>query len=420
MFKMKKKNLSEVVKIPRMSFQEIGQTIYARIHFQGKELKFSTNIINSKGGHLDTKTGILKGDTEATRLLITYRDRMMNYYEKSLERNKKIDLRSIKNATLGEISEITPPTLIEAIDQWFDFKYHQDSGFNRWTIEKNGYIVDNIKSFIEKEYPNKALQLDEIESIFAEKLINYLKNVRRNQHDHAVRHAKTLKSVFAFAQDNGWIEHNKFANKVYARGVKKAIHYLTEKEIQQLIELRLYSPNLQLVKDLYVFSCYTGLSFADIMNLQNSDIKTYDDDGLKYISKARQKGNENENFKKKIFYAPILPEAEKILNKYQELTSVDSCGRYFPRISNQQVNRTLKDIAVLANIQKPEKVTFHSSRRTCASLLYNYGVPISVIAKVLGHSSEVITLTYYAEMGIDAVMKEIKKFQQRRSEENKT
>ena len=124
---------------------------------------------------------------------------------------------------------------------------------------------------------------------------------------------------------------------------------------------------------------------------------------------------QSENQKKKIFYAPILPEADKILKKYEEITQLNPLGSYFPRITNQQINRTIKDIAALAKIENPEKVTCHSSRRTCASLLYNHGVPISIVAKVLGHSSELVTLTYYAEMGIDAVMKEIRKFQERRS-----
>ena len=135
------------------------------------------------------------------------------------------------------------------------------------------------------------------------------------------------------------------------------------------------------------------------------------------ISKAREKGKQSDNQKKKIFYAPILPEADKILKKYEEITQLNPSGFYFPRITNQQINRTIKDIAALANIENPEKVTYHSSRRTCASLLYNHGVPISIVAKVLGHSSELVTLTYYAEMGIDAVMKEIRKFQERRSNE---
>jgi integrase len=412
----KQKTNSEALKAPRMSFQEIGQTIYIRIHFQGKEVKFSTNIINAKRGELDTKIGILQGDAEGTRLLTTYRDRMIGFYEKSLEQGKRIDLKSIKEATLGNTFVTKIPTLVEAIDQWFEYKYHKDSNFNRWTIEKNGYIIDNIKSFLKKEFKDYSTQLEDLEPIVADKLINYLKNVRGNQHDHAVRHAKTLKSVFAFAQDNGWIKHNKFAHQTYKRGTKKEIHYLTEKEIKQMMDLKLYNPMLQLVRDLYIFSCYTGLSYADVMNLKASDIQSFEND-LDYISKARMKGQENNMMKKKVFFAPILPEAENILAKYEEISRIEPSGLFFPRITNQQINRTIKDIAALANIENPEKVTFHSSRRTCASLMYNYGVPISIIAKVLGHSSEVITLTYYAEMGIETVMKEMKRFQQKRSDE---
>lgn len=253
-----------------------------------------------KGGELDTKVGILKGDVEGTRLLTTYRDRMITFFEKSLEQEKRIDLKAIKQATLGNTFVAQIPNLIEAIEQWFEYKYHKDSEFNRWTIEKNGYIIDNIKSFLKKEFKNSLIQLEDLEPIIADKLINYLKNVRGNQHDHAVRNAKTLKTIFAFAQDNGWIKHNKFANQTYKRGTKNEIHYLTEKEVKQMMDLKLYNPMLQLVRDLYIFSCYTGLSYADVMNLKASDIQSYEND-LDYISKARVKGHENNTMKKKVF-----------------------------------------------------------------------------------------------------------------------
>lgn len=85
------------------------------------------------------------------------------------------------------------------------------------------------------EFEEQNIQLEEVEPIVADKLIQYLKNIGGNQQDHAVRHAKTLKSVFAFAQDNGWIPYSKFANKSYKRGVKKEIHFLNEKEIRQIV-----------------------------------------------------------------------------------------------------------------------------------------------------------------------------------------
>lgn len=397
-------------KAPKISFQEIKKVIYIRIHYEDKEIKFSTNVINLRSGKLDTKTGIVQGDSEATKLLTTYRDRITNSYVQSLQQDKVVNLAQLKNAALGIVGENSTPNLLEAIERWFEFKYHEDSGFSQWTIVKNKYMVENIKLFLKEEFGSTKLFINEVEPILAEKLIQYLKKVRGNKHDHAVRHAKLIKSVFAFALDNGWIKVNKFASLQYKRGTKKDIHYLTEQEIEQLINLKLYNPMIHIVRDLYLFSCYTGLSYADIMSLKASDIHSHEN-GLKYISKARVKGHENSTMKKKVFYAPILPEAKIILEKYQEISRLDPSGLYFPRISNQQINRTIKEVAALANVKNPEKVTFHSSRRTCASLMYKHGVPISIIAKVLGHSSELITLTYYADMGIDTVMNEMEKLQ---------
>jgi site-specific recombinase XerD len=165
------------------------------------------------------------------------------------------------------------------------------------------------------EFKGQNIQLEEVEPIVADNLINYLKSVRGNQQDHAVRHAKTLKSVFAFAQDNGWIPYSKFANKSYKRGVKKEIYFLNEKEIRQIVALQSKSTTGKI--PLYILMLYRIelCRCNEPKGFRYSEIRRR----LDYISKARQKGAENSNLKKKIFFAPILPEAENILKNTKKL-----------------------------------------------------------------------------------------------------
>jgi integrase/recombinase XerD len=106
---------------------------------------------------------------------------------------------------------------------------------------------------------------------------------------------------------------------------------------------------------------------------------------------------------------PLFPEAEKIIEKYKHTTTSD---KIFPSISNQKFNSYLKDIAILAKIDK--RVTHHTARKTFAStvLLYN-DVPMEIVSELLGHSSMKITQDYYGKIIRKKVSQEYNKLQQR-------
>ncbi len=142
---------------------------------------------------------------------------------------------------------------------------------------------------------------------------------------------------------------------------------------------------MQKVKDLFVFSCYTGLAYIDVTELKPEHIVT-NIEGTKWIRTSRAKTDTSVNI-------PLLKPALFILEKYTEQKEALIRETMFPWISNQEVNRSLKIIAEVCNIKK--HLTFHLARHTFATTvtLIN-GVPIETINKMLGHTKLSTTMIY--------------------------
>ena len=138
------------------------------------------------------------------------------------------------------------------------------------------------------------------------------------------------------------------------------------------------SDRLEKVHDLFVFQCYTCLSYTDLKDFNAKKIQ--EKDGKRFYFGLRGKTKID-------FTIPILKEAQAILDKYK--------GK-LPIISNVKYNKYIKEVVALAGIDKP--VTTHWARHTGATLLLNAGVPMQTVSKVCGHSSIKMTEKIYAKL----------------------
>lgn len=153
--------------------------------------------------------------------------------------------------------------------------------------------------------------------------------------------------------------------------------YLTAEEIELLKHHDLAGNlSLQRVKDIFLFSCYTGLRHSDVVQLQNTMIKQ-DADGLYWISLIQQKTGD-------VVDIPMLDYATKIYLKYEDYRNTNH-GKVFPVLSNQKVNAALKVISNLTGINK--NISFHSGRHSFATLSLELGVDIKTVSGLLGHTS---------------------------------
>lgn len=146
-------------------------------------------------------------------------------------------------------------------------------------------------------------------------------------------------------------------------------------------------PRLDLVRDTFVFCCFTGLAFCDIKSLKRSEITT-DADGRMWIRKHREKTGE-------LSVIPLLDVPRRLIEKYRNHPKVLLEGVVLPVISNQRMNAYLKEVADLAKINR--HLTSHIARHTFATLSLSNHVPIESISKMLGHS-DIRTTQIYAKM----------------------
>ena len=164
------------------------------------------------------------------------------------------------------------------------------------------------------------------------------------------------------------------------------------------MERKMVTPRLETVRDIFIFSCFTGMSYIDIDNLKESNIVTMN--GERWISILRHKTGVS-------CHIPLLEVPQKILQKYE---GKDKKGRLLPILSNQKMNAYLKEIANVCGIEK--KVTFHVGRHTFATMTYNMGVSIETVSRMLGHK-DIETTQIYARLLTSRISEEMNRISNR-------
>lgn len=215
---------------------------------------------------------------------------------------------------------------------------------------------------------------------------NYIKKFGESQ-PVVYRKHKYLEHYINKAIRRGYIERNPYLDFEVKKGKHKPPVYLTEEEVQKVID---YTPvfeieKMQRIKDLFLFQCFTGLSYTDLKAFSKESIVN-SEDGFKEIHDYRIKTKQK-------YASLLLPIAEEIAEKYDYK---------LPVISNQKYNTYLKTL--MERVCIPKNVTSHSGRHTYATYLINRGISIQSISRALGHSSIRMTENYaklFDKTGID-------------------
>ncbi|WP_435255510.1 site-specific integrase [Tenacibaculum sp. A30] len=251
-----------------------------------------------------------------------------------------------------------------------------------------------MKKFIRHKYKKNDLVLQNIKFIFLEDLDYYLKTERRQSQSTINKHIQRVRKIIKLAILEGFIDKDPFVFYRPKRTTKELI-FLTSEELKLIETHQLRQKKLVIVKDLFIFCCYTGLAYADMSELNTKHIQV-GFDGNEWIEMNRKKT------KSKISI-PLLPKPRDILLKY---------NNKLPKISNQKFNSYLKEIADIIGINK--NLTHHVGRKTFAStvLLYN-GVPMEVVSELLGHSKITITQEHYAKVVKKKISDEVSKLNQK-------
>lgn len=198
---------------------------------------------------------------------------------------------------------------------------------------------------------------------------------------------KHLRKIINLCLAHKWIPDNPFA--AYKNSAKpKERDFLTKEELKSIRERDFPIARLDQVRGIFVFCCYTGLSYADVRKLKRSEIRT-GDDGKLWIFTKREKTLTSS-------HVPLVRPAKILFDKYADSPICEHSGSAFPVLSNQNTNAYLKEIADLCGVQK--QLTFHIARHTFATTVtLGNDVPIESVSKMLGHK-DIKTTMHYAKI----------------------
>tara|TARA_R110001606_G_scaffold375138_3_gene533302 strand:- start:679 stop:1788 length:1110 start_codon:yes stop_codon:yes gene_type:complete len=257
--------------------------------------------------------------------------------------------------------------------------------FSFRTLQRYKTTKKHLAKYIKSGYSLEDLPLKRIDVKYINGFIYFLKAEQNLSHNSALKYVAYLKKIIRVAYANGWLDKDPFFNfKLRPKTIDK--EFLSKNEMDKLIEADFPISRLSQVRDVFIFSCYTGLAYADVAKLKEDDI-VIGMDGSRWIKVKRTKT-------KTLSSIPILPIAEQIISKYNGLPKHEN--KLLPVYSNQKTNGYLKEIADLSGITK--KLTFHMARHTFATTVtLSNGVPIASVSKMLGHKS-LKTTQHYAKI----------------------
>lgn len=211
----------------------------------------------------------------------------------------------------------------------------------------------------------------------------YLKTHKDLCQNTLIRYMKALKKITNRCLANDWIQKDPFAG-IKFREEPTEPEFLTLEEVDRIYNCNPGSKRLEVIKDMFLMSAFTGLAFTDVSQLTEDHIVT-DNDGNKWIRKPRQKTKQMSNI-------PLLDVPLAIIEKYQGDKKAAKKGVLLPIPCNQVMNRYLKEIATICKINK--HLTMHTARHTYATLCLSQGVSLKNVSKMLGHASVKMTERY--------------------------
>jgi len=366
--------------------------VYLRIN-QGKKVnEISLNVFTKKGCWNDQRARITSKDPLHTRKNI-----ILNHYELKAAKIIEDSMLHDRNLSINELIRMLKDSSWGS-DSLFDYAekiiQHKTGISEPGSIKVMKDQVNKLKSF------RSEIKLHDIDLGFILAYEKFLKVERKNNDNTVIKSMKFLNQVTLHAFKNGVIEKNPFVNYTIGRIEGKREH-LTEPEVNKLVELyngNTMKWNKQNVLRYFLFSCFTGLAYADIKGLQKKHITRIENKGIsKEVIKFERKKTGSP------VLVPLLPDAKTYIpeNIYYDGQKV------FRVFTDQPTNRYLKEIMIMAGISK--RISFHCGRHTFATICKTKGINYDIIAKYLGHQDKKTT-EIYAKYETELLLSEMEKW----------
>ena len=364
--------------------------VYCRITIDGKEARFGMKknidpkLWNVKEGKA---TGKSTESSEINALLEKTKAGIHKIYRDIQERENAVSAEKVKNIFLGIDSK--QYMLLKAFDEHVEEKFNLiGKRIVKSTYNRYYYLRIRLSEFLTEKYHLSDIPLREINYQFIRDFEMYLLTVRGNKQSTIAQYLINLKKIVELAYKNEWIFRNPFIN-YKIEDEKSERGYLTQREVEILMNWKL-DKKLERTRDVFIFCCFTGLSYIDVFKLTKEKINL-SIDGQQWIMGKREKTDMD-------YFIPMMEIPKKILEKYKNETFKD--GKLLPVKVSLTVNRHLKEISEICGINK--HLTFHLSRHTFATLTMSKGVSLESVSKMLGHKN-IQTTQIYAKMTTEKV-----------------
>ena len=351
----------------------------------GERCAFSTGK-KVKSCNWDKNKQQVKGKDEEAQSLNNYLKAIKaKLYQKEaelLERGFVITAELLRDAYFDKVESLKEKSLFEVFEE-----HNQEqeklvgNGVSKATYWISVYTVRLLKEFVQQKYKREDLYLRELNLNFIQSFHTFLRIDKGMAQNSSTKHLKLLKKIINLAVANSYMTTNPFITyKVEREPVE--IDFLDEEELRKIINFDTPLPRLERAKDMFLFGCFTGLSYIDIKTLAPEHFEK-DNTGRIWIKKRRVKTGV-------LSRIPLLPIAKLILDKYK------GGEKLLPIQDPADINKYLKDIAILCDIKK--RITFHTSRHTFASTVtLANNISLEVVSKMLGHTNTRMT-NHYAKL----------------------
>ncbi len=337
------------------------------ITINGERCSFSTG----KQVHIDkwdkTKQQIKGKDEEAKSLNNYLKAVKAKLYQKEaelLDRGFIITAKLLCEAYQEKIESLKEKSLFEVFTE---HNHEQEkligNGVSKATYWISEYTVRLLKEFMQQKYKREDMYLRELNLNFIQSFHSFLRIDKGMCQNSSTKHLKLLKKIINLAVANSYISFNPFATyKVEREAVE--IDFLDEEELRRIINFDTPLPRLEKARDMFLFGCFTGLSYIDVKTLTTAHFEK-DQNGRIWIKKRRIKTGV-------LSRIPLLPMAKMILEKYK------GSDKLLPIQDPADINKYLKDIAILCNINK--RITYHTRRHPCFIFLINIqSIKVSIL-----------------------------------------
>ena len=310
------------------------------------------------------------------------RNRIYDKESELLDRGYVLTADLLKDAYLDKIDAIQNKTLCQLYDEYLEsLSKAVGTNISDDTYYNYHRTLVLVKEYISKKYRRNDMALQELNYSFISDFDTFLRKDYKQRKNTAVKYLRCLKRVINVAIANRYLKFDPFLNFKVQREVVDKV-FLTEEELRAIINKDFAIKRLERVRDIFIFCCFTGLSYSDVKTLDKSHFET-DEAERTWIKKHRVKTGV-------LFRVPLLPIPKLILEKYK------GGEHLLPVIDLSSTDAYLKEIADLCGINK--RISFHTARFTFATTVtITNRISLEVVSKMMGHTNTRMT-SHYAKI----------------------